>query len=73
MSPAMIRTSGRCSSIAAVTCAIIEETFSLQIVVTVGRDDDSPDPDILDIEAEGPSIAVNFGYVDVDYGDEPDF
>lgn len=55
------------------TQAAKEETFTLQIVVSVGRDDDSPDPDILDIEAEGPSIAVNFGYVDVDYGDEPDF
>jgi len=55
------------------TQAAKEETFSLQIVVSVGRDDDGPDPDILNIEAEGPSIAVNFGYVDVDYGDEPDF
>lgn len=55
------------------TQAAKEETFTLQIVVSVGRDDDAPDPDILDIEAEGPSIAVNFGYVDVDYGDEPDF
>lgn len=53
--------------------AIKEETFGLQIVVTVGREDDSPDPDILDIEAEGPSISVDFGYVEVDYGDEPDF
>lgn len=55
------------------TRAAKEETFTLQIVVSIGRDDDGPDPDILDIEAEGPSIAVNFGYVDVDYGDEPDF
>lgn len=55
------------------TRAAKEETFSLQIVVSVGREDDNPDPDILDIEAEGPSITVNFGYVEVDFGDEPDF
>lgn len=55
------------------TQAAKEETFSLQIVASVGREDNSPDPDILDIEAEGPSIVVDFGYVDVDYGDEPDF
>jgi hypothetical protein len=50
-----------------------EETFGLQMVVTVGHEDDAPDPDILDIEAEGPSIAVNFGYVEIDFADEPDF
>jgi len=48
------------------------ETFGLQIVVTVDREDDSPDPVILEIEAEGPPIAVDFGYVDIDYGDDPD-
>lgn len=52
------------------TRAATEETFQSVVVVTVGRDDDSPDPNILEIEVEGPSISADFGYVEVDYGDD---
>jgi len=50
-----------------------EKTFDLQLVVAVARDDDGPDPDVLSIEAEGHPGSVNFGFVDIDFGDEPDF
>lgn len=52
--------------------ALKEESFDLQVVVTVGRDDEGPDPDILEIDSEGPSISVDFGYLEVDYGDDHD-
>lgn len=47
-----------------------QEKFSVPIVVTMARDDDGNDPDVLDIEVEGVSISVDFGYVEVDYGEQ---
>lgn len=55
------------------TEATKEETFDLQVIVTVDRDDEGPDPAIIEIDSEGPPISVDFGYVEVDYGDDHDF
>lgn len=46
------------------------EHFDVQILVTVARDDESPDPEIIDLETDISSLSVDFGQVEVDYGDE---
>lgn len=54
------------------TRAAISEEFSIQIVVTISRDDADADPEIIELEADGATLAVDFGYVEVDYGDDRD-
>lgn len=46
------------------------ETFDLEIIATVDRDDDSPDPDISSLEAGGQVPTVDFGHVEADFGDD---
>jgi hypothetical protein len=48
------------------------ETFDVQVLVTLARDDDSPDPEVVDLEIDTPSLSVDFGHVEVDYGDDRD-
>lgn len=52
------------------TRASITETFDAQVLVTIARDDDGPDPEVVDLEIEVGGLMVDFGYVEVDYGDE---
>lgn len=54
------------------TEASITEDFEAQILITVARDDDSPDPEVVEIEIDTSPLMVDFGYVDVDYGDNHD-
>jgi len=53
--------------------ASTSEEFDVQVVVTVARDDDGPDPDVLDLETDASTLTVDFGYVEVDYGDREDW
>lgn len=46
------------------------EDFDVQVVITVARDDNGPDPEVVDLEIDISSLSVDFGYVEVDYGDE---
>lgn len=48
------------------------EQIEIQVVVTVARDDDDPNPDVVDLETDSSSVSVDFGYVEVDYGDDRD-
>jgi len=48
------------------------EEFDVQVVVTIARDDDGPDPDVVELETDASSLSVDFGYVEVDYGDDRD-
>lgn len=47
-----------------------KEDFDAQVLVTVAREQDGPDPEIVDLEIETPSLSVDFGHVEVDYGDD---
>ncbi len=46
------------------------ENFDVQVLVTVARDDEGPDPDVVDLETDTSSLSVDFGHVEVDYGDD---
>jgi hypothetical protein len=46
------------------------ESFDVQVLVTVARDDEGADPEVVELEIEAPSLAVDFGHVEVDYGDD---
>lgn len=46
------------------------EEFDVQVLVTIDREDDDPDPEIVDLEIDRSSLSVDFGYVEVDYGDD---
>lgn len=48
------------------------EEFDVQVIVTVARDDADPDPDVVELETDATSLSVDFGYVEVDYGDDRD-
>lgn len=48
------------------------ESFDSQVLVTIARDDESSDPEVVDLEIETPTLLVDFGYVEVDYGDDRD-
>lgn len=48
------------------------EEFDVQVVVTVSRDDDGSDPEVVDLEIDASSLSVDFGYIEVDYGDDYD-
>lgn len=48
------------------------EEFDVQVVVTVPREDDGPDPEVVDVEIDALSRSVDFGYVEVDYGEDRD-
>lgn len=48
------------------------EEFDVQVVVTVGREDDGPDPDVVDLETDASSLSIDFGEVEIDYGDDHD-
>jgi len=50
--------------------AIATEAFDAQVLVTVARDDNDPDPEIVDLEIDTSSLSVDFGHVEVDYGDD---
>ncbi len=50
--------------------ASITEDFDVQVLVTVARDDDGPDPEIVDLEIDTSFLSVDFGHVEVDYGDD---
>lgn len=52
------------------TRASITETFDAQALVTISRDDDGHDPEVVDLEIEIGGLLVDFGYVEVDYGDD---
>ena len=54
------------------TRASITESFDAQALVTIARNDDSPDPEVVDLEIEVGGLSVDFGYVEVDYGDDRD-
>jgi hypothetical protein len=46
------------------------ESFDVQVLITVARDDEGPDPEVVDLEIEAPSLSVDFGHVEVDHGDD---
>lgn len=46
------------------------KNFDSQVLVTVARDDDGPDPEVVDLEIDTSSLSVDFGHVEVDYGDD---
>jgi hypothetical protein len=46
------------------------QAFDAQVVVTVARDDLGADPQVVDLETDTSSLSVDFGYVEVDYGDD---
>jgi hypothetical protein len=48
------------------------EEFAVQVVLTVARDDDGPNPEVVDLETDASSLSVDFGNVEVDYGDHRD-
>lgn len=48
------------------------EAFDLQVNVTIARDDEEVDPDIMELDLEGEVPTVDFGYVETDYSDDHD-
>jgi nucleotide-binding universal stress UspA family protein len=48
------------------------ETFDSQVLVTIARDDENSDPEVVELEIDMPTLSVDFGYVEVDYGDDRD-
>lgn len=52
------------------TQASTTEEFDVQVVLTIARDDDDDNPQVVALETDVPSLAVDFGYVEVDYGDD---
>lgn len=52
--------------------ASTSEEFDVQVVVTVARDDDDPDPEVVDLETDPTTLSADFGYVEVDYGEDRD-
>jgi hypothetical protein len=54
------------------TKAAKTDKFDTQMFVTIARDDDENDPDIVELESESTTLAIDFGYVEVDYGDDRD-
>jgi hypothetical protein len=52
------------------TQARTTENFEAQVLVKVVRADESADPEVVDLEIDISSMSVDFGYVEVDYGDD---